>query len=159
MATIRPVHSAPFSLFSAADVNSRLTNNYAMSLGVFDTNTLRISDMMVTLQLGFTNSNSSSFVGLYMVSAPEPSLWPGGYDAGTLSGRGQVAFSPASDASAIEIAICRVTPTMSWCGMLSRAVGTLPPYFALLAYNRTGFAPNSGYSHKGYVNYTTYEYA
>ena len=158
MSTIRPVHSAAISVMNSGSLNSGLTNGQSLSLGVFDTNTLAISDLLLTVSISFSNYNDSSYAGLYLLPSPDGVTFPPGITGSTLSGRGTFSFDPASVPSAQELALVRTTPNLYWSGMLSRFVGTLPPFFSLIVLNRTGYGPNTGASHTALVNYTTYEY-
>jgi hypothetical protein len=158
MPTIRPVHSSAISVMNVSSVNIGLTNNQALSLGVFDTNDLNISDLLLTVDIGFANYTDASSASIYMLPSPDGTVFPAGISSSSLYGRGVISIDPANTPSLQELVLVRTAPNLYWCGMLSRFVGTLPPFFALLVHNRTGYGPNTGYSHRAFVNYTTYEY-
>lgn len=161
MAILSPVFSPYSSIVGNSNTILSLANNMGFVSGPLDINVERACDVVVGVEIYSPNAVvGSGYLGIGVLPSFDGTLFSGASLATSMSGSLPISANTLEAYISYQriVEVPAIQSTMVWTGTLSRYIGTLPPYLAIVVVNRTGGALDAAFISKVNVSFVTYEY-
>lgn len=152
MPTLLPVYSGPSSLLTDASTLQGLPINTAVYCGPIDLSAAKAIDVIIGVELSCAAANTHR-IDIGVLASPDGAVWSG-LSLANLQNNVRTILHPGVH----PLVSLRPGSPVSWAGSLSRALGTLPEFFAICIYNATDTAFAAAYNHRVTANFVNYEY-